>query len=91
MLTLTRECQDQVTSTLDLVLSNNEHCVSELVVIDSLEKGDHCMVEFLNIATYYTVAVEDHILKYLDDFGDYQEIMLSCWKLIGPRSLIHFL
>ena len=49
MFTPTRECQDEVLSTLDLVVSDDEHCVSKLVVTDSLGKGDHFMVEILNI------------------------------------------
>ena len=43
MFTPTRQFQDQVPSTRDLVLSDDEHSVSKLVVTDSL---NHFMVEF---------------------------------------------
>ena len=63
--TPTRQHQDQILSTLDLVLSNDEHSVSKLIVTDSnsLGKSDHFMVEFEYIC--YAVAVEDHIPGYL--------------------------
>ena len=38
VLTPTRQCQGQVPSTLDLVLSDDEHSVNKLLVTDSLRK-----------------------------------------------------
>ena len=41
VLTPTRQRQGQVPSTLDLVLSDDEHSVNKLLVTDSLGKSDH--------------------------------------------------
>ena len=71
--TPTRQRQGQVPSTLDLVLSDDEHSVNKLVVTDSLGKSDHLMVEFEYIC--YAVAVDNHIPRYLYDLGDYQQII----------------
>ena len=43
MFTPTRQYQNQVPSTRDLVLSHDEHSVSKLVVADS---SNHFMIEF---------------------------------------------
>ena len=50
--TPTRQRQGQVPSTLDLVLSDDEHSLRKLVVTDSLGKSDHFMVEYIYIYIY---------------------------------------
>ena len=72
MFTPTRQRQDQIPSTLDLVLSDDEYFVNKLLVTHSLRKSDHFMVEFEYIC--YAVAMDNHIPRYLYDFGDYQQI-----------------
>ena len=76
MFTSTRQHQGQVPSTLDLVLSDDEHSVNTLLVTHSLGKSDHFMVEFEY--KYYVVAVDNpymYIPRYLYDFGDYQQMV----------------
>ena len=77
--TPTRQHQGQVLSTLDLVLSDDEHSVSKLVVTDPLGKSDHLMVEFEYIC--YAVAVDNHIPRYLYDLGDYQQIVAKLLEI----------
>ena len=79
MLTPTRQRQDQVPSTLDLVLSDDEHSVNKLLITDSLGKSDHFMVEFEYVC--YAVTVENHIPRYLYDFGDYQRIVTKLLEI----------
>ena len=79
MLTPTIQCQGQVPSTLDLVLNDDEHSVNKVLVTDSLGKGDHFMVEFEYIC--YAVTVENHIPRYLYDFGDYHQIVTKLLEI----------
>ena len=75
MFTPTRQWQDQVSSTLDLV----KHSVSKLVVTDPLGKSDHSVVEFEYMC--YAVAVKDHSPRYLYDFGNYQEMVVKLLEI----------
>ena len=80
VLSPTRQRQGQVPSTLVLVLSDDEHSViNKLLVTDSLGKSDHFMVEFEYIC--YVVTVENHILRYLYDFGDYKQIVTKLLEI----------
>ena len=49
MFTPSRECQDEVLSTLELVLSDDEHSVNKLVVTDSSGK---VIILWLNLNIY---------------------------------------
>ena len=57
VLTPTRQRQGQVPSTLDLVLSDDEHSVNKLLVTDSFGKSHHFVVEFEYIASYVHVML----------------------------------
>ena len=64
----TRKCQGQVPSIPDLVLSDEEYFVSQLVFSDLLGRNAHCMIKF-DIAT----IVEEP--KYLYKLGNYQDFV----------------
>ena len=55
-------------SILDLVLSDEEYSVSQMVFSDPLGRSDHCMIEFNYLC--YTAVEEPHFTKYLYALGN---------------------
>ena len=76
--TPTRKCLGQVSSILDLVLSDEEHSVSQ-IFSNPLGKSDHCMIEFDYLC--YTVVEEPHFMKYLYALGNYQDFVAELLKV----------
>ena len=83
--TPTRKRLGQVSSILDLVLSDEEHSVSQMVFSDPLGKSDHCMIEFNYLC--YTVVEEPHFTKYLYALGNYQDFVAELLKIFKSLSV----
>ena len=62
--TPTRKCLGQFSSILDLVLSDEEYSVSQMVFSDPLGRSNHCMIEF-NYLCYTAVEEVQSICMHL--------------------------
>lgn len=68
----TRVHEGQISSTLDLVLTNDENNVDFILTLDPLGKSDHILMEFDYICS--VSLVETVAVKYQYEFGNYQEV-----------------
>ena len=85
----TRQRQSRAPSTLDLVLSDEEHSVNNLRVTDPLARSDHFMIEFEY--SCYTAVAECCTTKYLYDIGNYQDFVAELLGIEWSQVSRHFL
>ena len=69
----TRFRNDQNPSTLDLILSTDQHAVSELNSLPPLGKSDHIVITF-HFLCYHSIE-RVNVPRYLYDQGDYESMM----------------
>ena len=77
--TPTRKHLGQLSSILNLVLSDEEYSVSQMVFLDPLGRSDHCMIESNYLC--YTAVEEPHFTKYLYVLGNYQDFVAELLKV----------